>query len=182
MNERLWKDWATTEKKLWRHRLQPIIFLSVSVYILVWPMKTLVWSSLMYPWLNFAYFDVNILSWENSWVRIVWVASSVLILALKILSVSVVLYCPHPQKLSKTIKNLSKTRQKRRSHSELFARIQNGYLWHCINFYPNNCLLLVIYYLAILFYILRTMEKNAKLQTKTSNSSRHQNWRSHLSC
>ena len=133
-------------------------------------------TCLIYPWIYRLNFNVNILSWENSWVRsawAVWVPSSVLILALKILSRLL---------SSKTIKNLSKTRQKRRSHTELFARIQNGHLWHCINFYPNNCLLLVIYYLAILFYILRTMEKNAKLQTKTSNSSRHQNWRSHLSC
>ena len=46
-------------------------------------MKTLVWS----------------ISWENSWVRTVWVASSVLILALKILSV---VFCPQKQKPSKT--------------------------------------------------------------------------------
>ena len=167
------KDWATTEKKI---VTSSIATNHISVRQCLHFGLTNENTCLIYPWIYRLNFNVNILSWENSWVRsvwAVWVPSSVLILALKILSRLL---------SSKTIKNLSKTRQKRRSHTELFARIQNGHLWHCINFYPNNCLLLVIYYLAILFYILRTMEKNAKLQTKTSNSSRHQNWRSHLSC
>ena len=140
------KDWATTEKKIVTSSL-------ATNHISV---RQCLHSGLTNEnaWIYRLNFNVNILSWENSWVRSVWVPSSVLILALKILSRLL---------SSKTIKNLSKTRQKRRSHSEFFARIQNGYLWHCINFYPNNCLLLVIYYLAILFYILRTMEKNAKL-------------------
>ena len=144
------KDWATTEKKI---VTSSIATNHISVRQCLHFGLTNENACLIYPWIYRLNFNVNILSWENRLRRKLSFDFSIAnTLSRSLLSSS-----------SKTIKNLSKTRQKRRSHTELFARIQNGHLWHCINFYPNNCLLLVIYYLAILFYILRTMEKNAKL-------------------